>query len=216
MMLLCSMLSDLDDALRDKVNSLPPDRSFFSKAFSTKLAAEMSARRGALAGLPGAIVPDVPLGILRELRAKLPAVIEAHTAAVREAVASKVQSTISLCIDPKAHPKFVRQMLDVSAVLIKAHAIAATQQCHLLLQYEDDEVHTSNHYYMDIVQELRREILQDAESEEVWKKRPFLTGVDFTSLKKQSNREQELVDLQIKTYAYWKTMKKRLIGTPPL
>ena len=58
-------------------------------------------------------------------------------------------------------------------------------------------------YYMDIVQDLRREILSDADAEQVFAsgKRPYLQGLSFEALKKKGNHEQELVDLQIKTFA---------------
>ena len=65
---------------------------------------------------------------------------------------------------------------------------------------------------MDIVQQLRKDILADNEAKTVWSKKPaFLDGLDFSSLKTKSNAEQEIVDLQIKTFAYWKVMKKRLV-----
>ena len=34
---------------------------------------------------------------------------------------------------------------------------------------------------------------------------------DLKQLKEKSNHEQELLDMQIKTFAYWKTAKKRLV-----
>ena len=43
---------------------------------------------------------------------------------------------------------------------------AARAESHQLLRYEAAEVHTSNHYYMDIVQQLRKEILSDGEAKE--------------------------------------------------
>ena len=39
----------------------------------------------------------------------------------------------------------------------------------------------------------------------------YLRGLDLKQLKKKSNHEQELLDMQIKTFAYWKTAEKRLV-----
>ena len=61
----------------------------------------------------------------------------------------------------------------------------AQAECARLLEYEGAELHTSNHYYMDIVQELRKEILQAEDGEQVWKKRPFLAELTFQNLKKE-------------------------------
>ena len=102
--------------------------------------------------------------------------------------------------------------METTAALLAKQTQTAQAQCKMLLDFEDAEVITSNHYYMDIVQQLRKDILQDEHAEEVWAKKPaYLQGLDFSKLKKQSNEEQELVDMQIKTFAFWKVMKKRLV-----
>ena len=197
------------------MNQLPPDRLFFSAAFSAKLAAEVSARRGARAGLPGAVVPDVPIGILRDLRKELPRAVDEHVRAVGDAVSAKLEIVISRLVDGRSHPAMQREMRRAAGALIEGASDVARERCHDLLQYEDDEVHTSNHYYMDIVQDLRREILQDDGIEQarsrfallavlaemrascvvavqVWStgKRPFLADLDFKTLKAKSNAEQ--------------------------
>ena len=64
---------------------------------------------------------------------------------------------------------------------------------------------------MDIVQDLRREILADTQGESVFVARPYLRNFSFEELKKKGNQDQELVDMMIKTFAYWKVVKKRLI-----
>ena len=72
------------------------------------------------------------------------------------------------------------------------------------------QVNTLNHYYMDTVQKVRSQIIEQSLPVDK-SKYPFLANLDLTSIKKMGNEEQELVDLQIKIFAYWKTMKKRFI-----
>lgn len=208
--LLCSTLTDIDDKFKSNVNRAHRDRSFFSATFSAKLAAEAEARRGA-AGLPGAIVPEVPIGILRDLRKALPAIVDDHIAAFSSAMHDKIDAVMGACVDAKAHPRFHKLLRQSAFALVEERAKQARRECARVLRWEEADLVTANHYYMDIVQDLRREILADTDAESVWTKRPYLQGYDFASLKAKSNEEQELVDLQIKTFAYWKTTKKRLI-----
>jgi len=210
--LLCATLSDLDEAFTANVDRLHPERSFFSAAFAARLSAEADARRGA-AGLPGAIAPEVPIGILRDLRKKLPGAITRHVSAISAAVRAKIERVVAELVDATSHPRFRRLLLQSASALLVERTASAQAECARLLEYEGAELHTSNHYYMDIVQQLRRDILAEKhpDAKAVWSERPFLQHLNFEALKKQSNREQELVDLQIKTFAYWKTLKKRLI-----
>ena len=209
--LFCETLNELGGQLRDEVDGAHPARIFFSKQFGRKLEAEAKRRRGS-SSLPGAISQDVPVGVLQELRQKLPPIVKAHVDAVSEAASHKLQTIIETFVDAKAHPKLVTLLLSTAATVVKEQTKAAQRDTARLLQYEDAEVHTHNHYYMDIVQDLRKRILEKDDAEEVWSKLPDdLANLDFSSLKCKSNEEQEIVDMQIKTFAYWKLTKKRLV-----
>eukprot|EP00966_Prymnesium_polylepis_P334032 7389439-Prymnesium_polylepis.1 len=176
-----------------------------------KLGAAARARSGSNC-VPGAINHEVPIEILRDLRKGLPSVAQRYVTVFSEATDEKVKDIIGSSIDSKMHPKLMRLMLATASSVLDHQTELALKESGRVLQWEDCVTHTSNHYYMDIVQQLRREILKDDQSEEVWKtKPPYLKHLDFSKLSKQSNAEQELVDLQIKTFAYWKMMKKRLV-----
>ena len=208
--LLCATLNDLDEDFKSDVDGIHRDRSFFSSAFANKLENEARSRRGA-AGLPGAIAPEVPIGILSDLRKKLTPLVEKHVGAVSDAVLTKIEHVIDSCVDDQAHPKFHTLLRQSASALVVECGEAAKRDCARLLAYENAQIHTSNHYYMDIVQDLRREILADTDAEPIFAKRPYLKNLNFEALKKKGNHEQEIIDLQIKTFAYWKTLKKRLV-----
>ena len=209
--LLCARINDLDLEFTNHINAVQSDRCFFSSAFLAKLKAETEARRGA-AGLPGAIAPDVPLGILGSLTKKLGPIVEAHVNAFRSVVAAKIELVIDETVHKQAHPRFHGMLLQRALMQLDECASLAQHECARLLDYEHACCWTANHYYMDIVQDLRREILADEASEPpTFAKRPYLLNFNFANLKKKGNQEQEMIDMTIKTFAYWKTLKKRLI-----
>ena len=213
--LLCSSLNDLDEGFQSKMHNYHPDQSFFSAAFQRKVAAEAHSRRGS-AGLPGAISHEVPLAVLRGLRVGLPDLIEQHVHDVSEAISDRLGAAFRGLVDAAHHPRLLRLLLDTASDLVEQRLQAALVACRMLVEFENDETHTANHYYMDIVQDLRSEILgsagdDDDKGEGKWSKRPYLRGFDLKQLKEKSNHEQELLDMQIKTFAYWKTAEKRLV-----
>ena len=209
--LLCATLNELDEELCSKIDEVHKPRTFFSKEFGRKIEREARARQGSC-GMPGSINQEVPIGILKDLRQKLPCIVDSHVEAVSVVAGNKLKSIIDTFVDVEAHPRLSRLLMATAVDLVGKQSEMARVQTAQLLMYEDSEAHTFNHYYMDIVQQLRKDILQDAEAEEVWKKKPeYLEGLDFSSLKKKTNAEQEIVDMQIKTFAYWKMMKKRLV-----
>jgi hypothetical protein len=214
--LLCSSLNDLDEGFQSKMHQHHPDQSFFSAAFQRKVAAEAHSRRGS-AGLPGAISHEVPLAVLRGLRVGLPDLIEKHVHNVSEAIGDRLSAAFRGLVDAAHHPRLLRLLLDTASDLVEQRLQAALVACRMLVEFENDETHTANHYYMDIVQDLRSEVLGNAgdivadKGEGTWSKRPYLQGYDLKQLKEKSNHEQELLDMQIKTFAYWKTAEKRLV-----
>jgi len=207
----CATINELDTGLVTAVDKVHANRKFFSKEFGMKLGAAARARSGSNC-MPGAINHEVPIEILRDLRKGLPSVAQRYVTVFSEVTDEKVKDIIGSSVDSKMHPKLMRLMLATASSVLEHHTELALKESGRMLQWEDRVTHTSNHYYMDIVQQLRREILKDDQSEEVWMtKPPYLKHLDFSKLSKQSNAEQELVDLQIKTFAYWKMMKKRLV-----
>ena len=209
--LLCATLNELDEELCIRIDEAHKPRTFFSKEFGRKIEREARARQGSC-GMPGSINQEVPIGILKDLREKLPCIVDDHVKAVSLVADNKLKSIIDMFVDVEAHPRLSRLLMATAVDLVGKQSEVARVQTAQLLMYEDAEAHTCNHYYMDVVQQLRKDILQDVEAEEVWKKKPeYLEGLNFSSLKKKTNAEQEIVDMQIKTFAYWKMMKKRLV-----
>ena len=187
--LLCAIINDLDDEFASDVNAAHSDRSFFSSAFLAKLKSEADARRGA-AGLPGAIAPDVPVGILSNLTKKLAPIVEGHVNAFHDAVAAKIEHVVSSHIDVQVHPRFHGLLLQSATKLLDDCTAAAQRECARLLAYEDACCWTANHYYMDIVQDLRREILADTEGEPVFAKRPYLRNFALRSSRRKATRSR--------------------------
>ena len=133
--------------------------------------------------LPGTVVPEVPVSILHELQRGLRDIVDGHMHGVFKVVSDVGHAVIADVIDGTQHPHLLQLLGDTLDFVMRQQLETALAAAANLMRYEE-EVHTCNHYYMDIVQDLRREILQDSTSdgEAVWKKRAFLQACAiFTS-----------------------------------
>ena len=74
--------------------------------------------------------------------------------AVSHAAAAKIKAIVGSVVEKKAHPKLSSLLVETTAALLAKQTQTAQAQCKMLLDFEDAEVITSNHYYMDIVQQL--------------------------------------------------------------
>jgi hypothetical protein len=200
--MLCARLGDHNAHFGKSVASLHPDSFFASNVFRGILRMEASARQGG-AGLPGTIAPEVPEGVIRMLQEKLPECIRSHTEAVHRETSDAVATSIARFVDGTAHPKLLRVLRSTTERTMDDQLAVAKKGCDKLLLWED-ELHTSNHYFMTTVQNMRE-----------GKFPASIAGaarhIAVAAVKQLSNEEQQLVDLQHGCLAYWKTVKKRLI-----
>lgn len=213
--MLCASIFAEDSKFGEKVQRLYPNSYFFSTTFRKIIEREVKMRQGAI-GLPGTILPEPAVAVLARLRSRLPALVQGYVEAVAELVEGRSCRTlgplfsefplVALLVKTASNALFERKKKD---------ALAMTAN---LLQWEDT-VHTHNHYYMATVQALRKKLLVSEEKDD--EETPVVPAVvndEFafltkhaSSLGKLSNEEQKYLDLQIEIFAYWKTMKKRLI-----
>lgn len=202
--LLCATLNNLQEELVTSIDTLYSNHYFFSSAFRLKLAHEVSSCRGGI-GLPGTIAPHVPVNILKRLRLKLPEVIESYRNQVKTACMQKMKAAINLHFEEKIHPNLNQLVVEASKELLEKMAMNLVTHHALILEWEDS-ICSSNHYFMDTVQSIRSS-LSDDESD-----RPaYLKHLSDKMIKKMSNEDQRIVDMQIEIFAYWKLMKKRLV-----
>lgn len=205
----CATINELGEKFVKEMHKVQPDHKFFSQEFGMMLGAAARDRSGSNC-MPGAINHEVPIGVLGNLRKGLPPVVTSYVQAFSDAAADKIKAITSSCIDSKMHPKLLRLLQLASSTVLEVQTELALKEAMRKLVYEN-VIHTSNHYYMDLVQELRKLILSDPRSNPRSTKPSHLQHLDFEILKKKSNAEQEIVDLQIKTHAYWHVMMKRLV-----
>ena len=207
--MLCATLGACDEQFTSTLSTCYTGGFFFSAGFRCQVQKEVAARQGA-AGLPGSIMPEVPLAIIRQLHKPLKGYIHSHVVHVTEAVkAAAVRLLVELFQDvPQLH-RIVSSTVDE---FIETQQEIATQRTADLLDWEST-VLTKNHYFMDTVQSMRKHLLEtpkEDQEEEPPKRFAFLSG-QLAALRAMSNDQQRIVDLQIEIYAYWKTMRKRLI-----
>ena len=116
----------------------------------------------------------------------------------------RIESVINAFVDAKTSALYALLLRSAKELLRRLEA--AEIECRRILDYEQAGA-ASNHYYMDIVQDLRREILSVQEGEQVWQKRPYLQQYDLRrSRRATASRSSPTCRLR-----YWKTMMKRLI-----
>ena len=84
----------------------------------------------------------------------------------------------------------------------------------LIISWEDSII-SSNNYFMDTVQSIRKIIFkEEGESSQKYRKvdKPYyLKHISDTKIKDISNEDQRLFYMQIEIFAYWKLMKKRFV-----
>jgi hypothetical protein len=206
--LLCATIHSIDSSLSDGLNSLYPNRYFFSDTFRALVRTEIDGRAGGI-GLPGSIIPGVAVAIIHQLQGGLEPVVSMYVQRKSEAVFPVVRSILP--DEFGSHPHVLKVLMDtarneIEELLSKAKE-GATHQ--LVLEHH---VHTSNHYYMAIVQSVRDQLLEESRPADNDKDTRHGFAISkLGTVSKLSNEDQELLDLQIKIFAYWKTMKKRLI-----
>jgi len=207
--ILCAAVHKQNKSFAEAVNKLYSNSYFFSSSFKMNLEAKFQARSGAL-GLPGTLVPEPALIVLKDMRAKLAGAVNCHVEAL-ELIADRAwKCRLSEFFDefPQMHKIAVQSIDDV----LKTQKKQSHEMTRQILAWEDSIVFTENHYFMDTVQSLRKLILgADSITEKMPEQFAFLSSKTLENLRNLSNEEQRIVDVQIEIYAYWKTMKKRLI-----
>lgn len=183
---LCTRLPPLDQQFENDMYALYPKDAFTSLRFRYQIEAELASRRGAH-GLPGSIVPEVPLAVLATMRERIPAIHTAYIDAMAAATRSSFVAAVQQPLDPYPGMQAViitevHRLCDEQTAL--AHATMAE-----MMKWEGT-VHSSNHYFMQTVNKIK--VREDG-------------GWDT------SNETEKVGDLQIELYAYWKLMLKRLV-----
>jgi hypothetical protein len=196
-MLLCAKLHARDQALCAEMDALYTDDFFGSRQFRTMLRLEADARRGGL-GLPNEIVSEVAVGVLRKLLAPLHGLIVGHVRQVSAATEESVVEAVS-CY---ARPHNLHALLEPAAQIAISEGLERALAIGETLLAWENEPHTTSQAYLDIVQ-------QSADAPASAKR--FAQGINAKRSKEPATEEHALVELQLKTYAYWHVMKRRLL-----
>ena len=196
-MLLCAKLHARDQALCAEMDALYTDDFFGSRQFRTMLRLEADARRGGL-GLPNEIVSEVAVGVLRKLLAPLHGLIVGHVRQVSAATEESVVEAVS-CY---ARPHNLHALLEPAAQIAISEGLERALAIGETLLAWENEPHTTSQAYLDIVQ-------QSADAPASAKR--FAQGINAKRSKELATEEHALVELQLKTYAYWHVMKRRLL-----
>ena len=221
--MLCAVLKNLEDHLSQELGHAWRNKYLLSPRFRNSLGHQVQSRQGGL-GLPGAFSPYVPQQVINDLcAAKLPKALETYSESVHRAMSAAVKDTVSSVVPqsqlPKLHHLYIRKATEV----MDRQKAELDRDWRKVLQWEQLSLHTSNHYYMSIVQSLRGRLFESSEPEgkegsgeeacpdAVQDTYIGFMGLTAESVNSMSNEEQEVVDLQIKVFAYWKMMKKRLL-----
>jgi GTPase SAR1 family protein len=203
--LLCARLADLQDDFTSSIDKLYSKAHFFSEGFRMSLARELKGSRGGL-GLPGIIAPHVPVAMLRKLRTKLAGPIRDYRHTVLEECISTTQAVIDKYVREDLHPLLRSLLAERARVIFKKQSVDLEHYHNKIIEWEEN-IRSSNHYFMDTVTAIKAEVYNDTGEE-----RPsYLRCLSSQMIKEMSNEDQKLVDIQIEIFAYWKLMKKRLV-----
>ena len=203
---ICAVLAQLDGSLERDLNGLYSNRYFFKPQLRKVIEAEMQHRRGATSGMPGAIMPEVAVAVLEQLRKPVLAILKSHVDAVATSIRSTVTAEISHGFE--TFPRLRDRLLAGVDVMFDVQTGRARAAVEDIMLWED-QAHTSNHYYMDTVAKVR-ESINDVKF--VSDKASYVTTGEAKRMRTAiSNEQQNLVEMQIQLFAYWKVMKKRLL-----
>lgn len=209
--LFCSRLSQMDEDFTTNIDKLYTSNYFFSTAFRKTLAKNVKAIRGGT-GLPGSVSPRVALVVLENLRSSLPAEVRDFRDAVYKDCIDTIEKLLNETVDAGSFPRFQKLLSDASNELIQKKLDALVPMHAKMLEWEANTLST-NHYYMDTFQSMRAKIFDgnDDEDDEYESEKPNFGNLNPKSVQLMSNEDQNLVDLQIRIFAYWKLMKKRFV-----
>eukprot|EP00038_Savillea_parva_P017782 m.21509 g.21509 ORF g.21509 m.21509 type:complete len:415 (+) comp3903_c0_seq1:1424-2668(+) len=207
---LCSVLADLDDTLTRNFAELYTSRALLGPGFTHWITSELNMRRGGGGGLPGTIMPEVPTGLLQTMRERVPPVLHKYASDVAAAARKTFVAEIEAAFQD--FPRLSRALVDEVGRVCDEQEREVKQHLELLLRWESI-VHTSNHYFMDTVKKVRAaiEASRGEQKEGQWSHTITLTDAKRLDAQGRSNEEQKVMDMQIEIYAYWKTMRKRLL-----
>lgn len=202
--MLCTSLNNLQGSLTSGMDSLYSNKYFFSQPFRTSLAHKVSACRGGIS-LPGAISQHVPVNILKDLSKKLPGVVSNYCKSVVSACNDKMNEVVVLNVDQTQYRKLHDLIIMECTNILEKHSSTLSEHHDLILDFESSIV-SSNHYFMDTVNSVRKNLSDSDEDRPL-----YLKKLSTSIIAAMSNEDQRLVDMQIEIFAYWKLMKKRLI-----
>ena len=222
--MLCALLKKHDDILAKDLDAVCSNRFLLSSSFRSSLSKRAEERQGC-AGLPGTVSQEVPLNAIRDLLGKLPPIFERYCTSVHSTVLTAVTGTLGDIVPKDKFPRLEKVLKDMATEIMAEQRKATATSVKQILRWEEN-VRTSNHYYMSTVQSIRGSLFDsssagESESHDKVADETFadqardrsvqMMGLCAKRVKRMSNVEQEVVDLQIKVFAYWKTMKKRIL-----
>ena len=205
-------LKSLDADFVSNIDALYDSGSFVSEGMFAHLKAESEIMPSFLS-MPGSIAPSVPVFVLQRLQESLVGTVQEYVRGVISLIETRIFKAVDSVIDKEVYPNFHTLVCRVAKDAIAKHEKLSGEQVALILKLERDNVHTSNHYYMSTVQSLREHVANTKDGEDQKPDRPDYLPKAWTASKlaSMSNEEQQIVDMQFQMFAYWKTMKKRLI-----
>lgn len=156
--------------------------------------------------MPGSVASHVPIGILRNLRTKLPVPITAYRNKVLDELTKTTEDVIETHVGVERHPKLQSILLECAEEIFLEQASELESYHDKILEWEEN-ICSSNHYFMDTVNSIRSSVYETKDEE----KPLYLRHLTAKAIKAMSNEDQKLIDVQIEIFAYWKLMKKRLI-----
>ena len=204
-------LNSLDASFVSSMEDLYDNASLVSEGMFAHLKAESAFAKG-VTTMPGSIDPGVPVRVLQRLQERLGTAVRDYVAAVIKLTSTRIFEAVDSIIDKEVYPNLNTLVGHVAKEAIAKHEKLSKEQTALILKLEHENVHTSNSYFMSTVQSLREHISK-AKPGKDQSDRPDYLPKAWTAekLASMSNEEQQIVDLQLQMFAYWKTMKKRLI-----
>ena len=100
------------------------------------------------------------MNIIKILCTKLPGMVTTHRTAVMKACMEKVKDVVNHHITYKLHPK-LHDLILCECTSILERQLAMVKDHHDLIISWEDSISSSNHYFMDTVQSIRKSIFKE-------------------------------------------------------
>ena len=136
------------------------------------------------------------MNIIKMLCTKIPGIVTTHHTAVMKACMEKVKNVVNHHITHKLHPK-LHDIILCECTRILERQFAMVKDHHDLIISWEDSISSSNHYFMDTVQSIRKIIFKEegesSQKDEKVDKPYYLKHLSDTKIKAMINEDQRLV-----------------------